>query len=35
LNRRMQKEIIDRTEYQLLSGQAVPYDPFLLPKADS
>jgi formate C-acetyltransferase len=35
LNRRMQKEIIDRTEYQLLSGQAVPYDPFLLPKAYS
>ena len=35
LNRRMQKEIIDRTEYQLLSGQAVPYDPFLLPKTDS
>jgi formate C-acetyltransferase len=32
LNPRMQKEVIDRTEYQLLSGKAVPYDPFPLPK---
>ena len=31
LNPRMQKEIIDRTEYQLSSGRAVPYDPFPLP----
>jgi pyruvate formate-lyase/glycerol dehydratase family glycyl radical enzyme len=32
LNPRMQKEIIDRTEYQLLSGRATPYDPFPLNK---
>ncbi len=32
LNPRMQKEIIDRTEYQLLPGKAVPYGPFPLPK---
>ncbi|MBC8218378.1 MAG: hypothetical protein H8E73_07930, partial [Planctomycetes bacterium] len=32
LNPRMQKEIIDRTEYQLLPGKAIPYDPFPLPK---
>jgi formate C-acetyltransferase len=32
LNPRMQKEIIDRTEYQLLHGRAVPYDPFPLPE---
>ena len=32
LNPRMQKEIIDRTEYQLLPGRAVPYGPFPLPK---
>jgi len=32
LNPRMQKEIIDRTEYQLLPGKAIPYDPFPLHK---
>lgn len=31
LNPQMQKEIIDRTEYQLSTGRAVPYDPFPLP----
>jgi formate C-acetyltransferase len=30
LNPFMQKEIIDRTEYQLLQGKAIPYDPFPL-----
>ncbi len=30
LNPRMQKEIIDRTEYQLLPGRATPCDPFPL-----
>jgi formate C-acetyltransferase len=35
LNRFMQKEIIDRTEYQLLTGKAIPYDPFPLTKKDS
>jgi pyruvate formate-lyase/glycerol dehydratase family glycyl radical enzyme len=30
LNPLMQKEIIDRTEYQLLQGKAIPYDPFPL-----
>jgi len=30
LNPFMQKEIIDRTEYQLLSGKAIPYAPFPL-----
>lgn len=30
LNRFMQKEIIDRTEYQLLTGKAIPYEPFSL-----
>ena len=34
LNPQMQKEIIDRTEYLLSSGSAVPYDPFPLPKVD-
>ena len=33
LNPQMQKEIIDRTEYRLSSGQAVPYEPFRLPAA--
>jgi pyruvate formate-lyase/glycerol dehydratase family glycyl radical enzyme len=32
LNPRMQKEIIDRTEYLLSTGKAVPYPPFPLPK---
>jgi pyruvate formate-lyase/glycerol dehydratase family glycyl radical enzyme len=33
LNPYMQKEIIDRTEYQLRSGKAIPYNPFpLIPK---
>ena len=31
LNPQMQKEIIDRTEYRLSTGHAVPYDPFPLP----
>lgn len=31
LNPQMQKEIIDRTEYRLSTGKAVPYDPFPLP----
>ncbi len=30
LNPQMQKEIIDRTEYRLSTGAAVPYDPFPL-----
>jgi len=30
LNPRMQKEIIDRTEYRLSSGRLVPFDPFPL-----
>ncbi len=30
LNPFMQKEIIDRTEYQLKPGKAIPYDPFPL-----
>jgi len=34
LNPQMQKEIIDRTEYLLSSGSAVPYDPFTLPKKE-
>ncbi|MHC4629049.1 MAG: glycine radical domain-containing protein [Planctomycetota bacterium] len=32
LNPRMQKEIIDRTEYQLRSGRALPHEPFPLKK---
>ncbi len=32
LNPQMQKEIIDRTEYRLSTGQMVPYDPFPLPE---
>jgi formate C-acetyltransferase len=32
LNPQMQKEIIDRTEYRLSTGQMVPYAPFPLPK---
>ena len=35
LNPFMQKEIIDRTEYQLLQGKAIPYGPFSLTKKDS
>jgi formate C-acetyltransferase len=31
LNPQMQKEIIDRTEYRLSTGQMVPYAPFPLP----
>lgn len=31
LNPQMQKEIIDRTEYRLSSGRAIPYEPFALP----
>lgn len=30
LNPRMQKEIIDRTEYMLSSGKMIPYEPFSL-----
>jgi pyruvate-formate lyase len=30
LNSRMQKEIIDRTEYMLSSGKMIPYEPFPL-----
>ena len=30
LNPQMQKEIIDRTEYRLSTGRAIPYDPFPL-----
>ena len=32
LNPQMQKEIIDRTEYLLSTGKAVPFEPFPLPK---
>lgn len=32
LNPQMQKEIVDRTEYRLSTGKAVPYEPFRLPK---
>lgn len=32
LNPQMQKEIIDRTEYLLSTGRAVPFDPFPLPR---
>ena len=35
LNPQMQKEIIDRTEYRLSSGEAVQYAPFPLPKRDA
>ncbi len=35
LNPFMQKEIIDRTEYQLLQGKAIHYGPFSLTKKDS
>jgi pyruvate formate-lyase/glycerol dehydratase family glycyl radical enzyme len=31
LNPQMQKEIIDRTEYRLSTGEMVPFDPFPLP----
>ena len=31
LNPQMQKEVIDRTEYLLADGAAVPYDPYPLP----
>jgi pyruvate formate-lyase/glycerol dehydratase family glycyl radical enzyme len=31
LNPQMQKEIIDRTEYDLSTGKAVPYPPFQIP----
>ena len=31
LNPQMQKEIIDRTEYELSTGRAIPYDPIPLP----
>ncbi|MCD6499797.1 MAG: hypothetical protein J7M25_16005 [Deltaproteobacteria bacterium] len=31
LNPQMQKEIIDRTEYELASGKAVPFPPYELP----
>jgi pyruvate formate-lyase/glycerol dehydratase family glycyl radical enzyme len=34
LNRQMQKEIIDRTEYDLSTGKAVFYPPFELPPTD-
>jgi len=34
LNPQMQKEIIDRTEYKLSTGQMVPYAPFPLPKGN-
>jgi formate C-acetyltransferase len=34
LNPFMQKEIIDRTEYGLLTGEAIPYAPFPLPQND-
>ena len=34
LNPQMQKEIIDRTEYLLSTGRAVPYKPFPLPRKD-
>ena len=32
LNQRMQKEIIDRTEYSLTNGRMIPSDPIPLPK---
>ena len=32
LNPQMQKEIIDRTEYRLSTGEMIPFDPFPLPK---
>lgn len=32
LNPQMQKEIIDRTEYQLSTGKMIPYEPFPLRK---
>jgi len=35
LNPQMQKEIIDRTEYLLSTGQAGAYPPFELPKKES
>jgi pyruvate formate-lyase/glycerol dehydratase family glycyl radical enzyme len=35
LNPQMQKEIIDRTEYRLSTGNMVPFDPFQLPKKRS
>ncbi len=35
LNPQMQKEIIDRTEYRLSNGSAVPYEPFPLPTRGS
>jgi formate C-acetyltransferase len=35
LSPQKQKEIIDRTEYLLSNGRAVPYDPFLLPNRDA
>jgi len=34
LNPRMQKEVIDRTEYCLSDGRMIPYPPFPLPKRD-
>ena len=35
LNPQMQKEIIDRTEYLLSTGRAVPFEPFPLPKREA
>ena len=35
LNPRMQKEIIDRTEYQLSTGNMVPFDSFPLPRNET
>ena len=35
LNPQMQKEIIDRTEYALAQGTAIPYEPFPLPSGRS
>ena len=32
LNPQMQKEIIDRTEYRLSTGEMIPYEPFSLPE---
>jgi formate C-acetyltransferase len=32
LNPQMQKEIIDRTEYRLSTGEMVPFEPFPLPQ---
>ncbi len=34
LNPQMQKEIIDRTEYRLSNGSAIPYEPFVLSTGD-